>query len=587
MAVRRALRRAAEGRRPLAGEPAARAARGAGLAARPAAAADRLGPARGRGLRAAGLPDRRSAAAWTAGRGCCSSARPPHELLGRVPGLQDLAHRRPGRARAAAGRRAGGDERDRRRARREHLLRHERGRGQEPQGGARGAAARCAAGLRHGLRDPARRATRSPARAGASRSCARTPRTPPSASHASSAPPAASGPRPGSSARRAFVKVQDGCTFGCSFCVIPRVRGASRSRPLRAVLDEARRRIAQGHRELVVTGVNLGLYRDADARAALPDVLGALAELDGVARVRLSSIEVNHLSQRLCEALAHPRVCPHLHVPLQSGDDAVLQAMRRRYDLATYARRIARAREHVPGLNLTGDVIVGFPAEDGAAFARTLTAVEELAFSRLHVFPYSPRPGTRTAGGRSGAGRGQAAAGRASARALRPARARAPRGPRRAARPRADRAGGRGWAPPRLRCGLHRVRAARARRRRDRRSRRGRARGPGRAGCSWGGWRDRSHRQGRQDGHEVGRRHSPRRPAPRAVVAARCREGGAAPAGRRGGADGAAPRAQAPPRGGQGVRRRRSRRPRGGREVRGRADRGLPARTALRRAISR
>jgi threonylcarbamoyladenosine tRNA methylthiotransferase MtaB len=205
------------------------------------------------------------------------------------------------------------------------------------------------------------------------------------------------GPPPGLERTRAFLKVQDGCTFGCAFCVIPRVRGASRSRPLPAILDEARRRIAQGHRELVVTGVNLGLYRDAEARAKLPDILSALAELDGIARVRLSSIEVNHLSQRLCDALAHPRVCPHLHVPLQSGDDAVLRAMRRRYDLATYARRIERARASVPGLNLTGDVIVGFPAEDGAAFARTLAAVEELGFSRLHVFPYSPRPGTRTA----------------------------------------------------------------------------------------------------------------------------------------------------------------------------------------------
>jgi threonylcarbamoyladenosine tRNA methylthiotransferase MtaB len=205
------------------------------------------------------------------------------------------------------------------------------------------------------------------------------------------------GPAPRLERTRAFVKVQDGCTFGCAFCVIPRVRGASRSRPLRAVLEEARRRVAQGHRELVVTGVNLGLYRDPESRARLPDVIGALAELDGIARVRLSSIEVNHLSARLCDVMAHPRVCPHIHVPLQSGDDAVLRAMRRRYDVATYARRVARARERVPGLNLTGDVIVGFPAEDGAAFARTLAAVEELAFSRLHVFPYSPRPGTRTA----------------------------------------------------------------------------------------------------------------------------------------------------------------------------------------------
>ncbi|HEY3615092.1 MAG TPA: MiaB/RimO family radical SAM methylthiotransferase [Gaiellales bacterium] len=206
------------------------------------------------------------------------------------------------------------------------------------------------------------------------------------------------GPAPHLERTRAFVKVQDGCTFGCSFCVIPRVRGASRSRALRAVLDEARRRIAQGHRELVVTGVNLGLYRDPEGRARLPELVVALAELEGIARVRLSSIEVNHLSRPLCEALAHPRVCPHLHVPLQSGDDAVLQAMRRRYDVATYARRIAQARAAVPGLNLTGDVIVGFPREDGAAFERTVATVEELAFSRLHVFPYSPRPGTLTEG---------------------------------------------------------------------------------------------------------------------------------------------------------------------------------------------
>ena len=292
------------------------------------------------------------------------------------------------------------------------------------------------------------------------------------------------GPAPRLERTRAFVKVQDGCTFGCSFCVIPRVRGASRSRPLRAVLDEARRRVAQGHRELVVTGVNLGLYRDAEAVAKLPDVLRGLAELDGVARVRLSSIEVNHLSARLCEALAHPRVCPHLHVPLQSGDDAVLQAMRRRYDLATYARRVERAREHVPGLNLTGDVIVGFPAEDGAAFARTLAAVEELGFSRLHVFPYSPRPGTRT----SDADPVPAAVKRRRAERLRALSDRLGHAYRAARvgrlRQRADRAGGRGWAPPRLRCRLHRVRVARARRRRGRRPRRGRAGGPGRAGCT-------------------------------------------------------------------------------------------------------
>ena len=235
------------------------------------------------------------------------------------------------------------------------------------------------------------------------------------------------GPAPRLERTRAFVKVQDGCTFGCSFCVIPRVRGASRSRPLRAVLDEARRRIAQGHRELVVTGVNLGLYRDAEAGRALPDVLGALAELDGVARVRLSSIEVNHLSARLCEALAHPRVCPHLHVPLQSGDDARAAAMRRRYDLATYAaprraRPRARARPQPHGRRDRG--LPGRGRRGLRAHARGGRGARVLAPARVPVLAAA---GHAHGGCRSGARGGQAPPRRAPARALRPARAGASR----------------------------------------------------------------------------------------------------------------------------------------------------------------
>ena len=206
------------------------------------------------------------------------------------------------------------------------------------------------------------------------------------------------GPPPGLDRVRAFLKVQDGCSFSCSFCVIPRVRGKTRSRELRAILDEGRRRIAAGHRELVVTGVNVGLFRDPDVQATLPDVLLALAELDGVARVRLSSIEVNHVTRRLCETLAHPRLAPHLHVPLQSGDDRVLADMRRRYRSGEYLRRIELARAHVTELNLTADVIVGYPSEDRSAFERTLALVAEAGITRAHVFPYSPRPDTRTAG---------------------------------------------------------------------------------------------------------------------------------------------------------------------------------------------
>jgi threonylcarbamoyladenosine tRNA methylthiotransferase MtaB len=193
---------------------------------------------------------------------------------------------------------------------------------------------------------------------------------------------------------RAFVKIQDGCSFSCSFCVIPEVRGASRSRAAAAVLAEVERRVAQGHREIVLTGINLGCYRDQDAGYGLARLVREIGGVSGVERLRLSSIEVNHLTDALVTAMREtPNVSPHLHVPLQSGDDGVLREMGRRYDLATYLRRVERAA----GFNLTTDVIVGFPTEDEAAFERTLEAVEQAGITKVHVFPYSPRPGTRTA----------------------------------------------------------------------------------------------------------------------------------------------------------------------------------------------
>jgi threonylcarbamoyladenosine tRNA methylthiotransferase MtaB len=193
---------------------------------------------------------------------------------------------------------------------------------------------------------------------------------------------------------RAFVKIQDGCSFTCSYCVIPQVRGGSRSRPARNVLAEIRRRVAQGHREIVLTGVNIGCYRDREAGYDLPRLLREAGATPGLGRLRLSSIEVNHLSERLLAAMRETAtISPHLHVPLQSGDDGVLKAMRRRYDVATYLRRVGRAE----GFNLTTDVIVGYPTENEAAFGRTLETVEAAGITKVHVFPYSPRPGTRTA----------------------------------------------------------------------------------------------------------------------------------------------------------------------------------------------
>jgi len=193
---------------------------------------------------------------------------------------------------------------------------------------------------------------------------------------------------------RAFVKIQDGCSFSCNFCVIPLVRGGSRSRSASAVLDEVRRRVTQGHREIVLTGINLGCYRDREAGYKLPRLVREVAATPGLARLRLSSIEVNHVDPELVAALREtPNVSKHMHVPLQSGDDGVLRDMARRYSATTFLRRL----EPLADFNLTTDAIVGFPTETDAAFERTLSVVRDAGITKVHVFPYSPRPGTVTA----------------------------------------------------------------------------------------------------------------------------------------------------------------------------------------------
>jgi len=193
---------------------------------------------------------------------------------------------------------------------------------------------------------------------------------------------------------RAFVKVQDGCSFSCNFCVIPLVRGASRSRRAEDVLREVARRARQGHREIVLTGINLGCYRDRESRYRLARLVREAGVVPGVERLRLSSIEINHVEDELISALREtPAVARHLHVPLQSGDDNILRAMGRRYSARTYLRRL----EHLEDFNLTSDVIVGFPGEDETAFRQTLAVVERAGITKVHVFPYSPRPGTETA----------------------------------------------------------------------------------------------------------------------------------------------------------------------------------------------
>jgi threonylcarbamoyladenosine tRNA methylthiotransferase MtaB len=194
---------------------------------------------------------------------------------------------------------------------------------------------------------------------------------------------------------RGFIKVQDGCDCHCAYCIIPTVRGGARSRPASAILAEAARRAQEGQPEMVMTGISVGDYRDPENGLELGELMTRVAQVPGVERVRLSSVEVIHVKDSLLEALAtEPKVCPHLHVPMQSGDDEVLKAMGRHYDAGEYLAAIAALRAAVPHVNVTTDVIVGFPTETEDAFENTLRAVDEAGITRVHTFSYSPRPGT-------------------------------------------------------------------------------------------------------------------------------------------------------------------------------------------------
>lgn len=197
---------------------------------------------------------------------------------------------------------------------------------------------------------------------------------------------------------RATVKVQDGCDMFCSFCSVPYTRGAVRSRPLPEVLDEVRRLVAEGFKEIVVTGILVGSYGRDGLGPGLAELMTEVANVPGVRRVRLSSIEPTHVTVQLLEAMAaNPRICPHLHLPLQSGDDAVLAAMNRPYTASDYLEICRRAASMLPGLAVTSDVLVGFPGETEAAHRNTLDVLREVGIARVHVFRYSRRPGTPAA----------------------------------------------------------------------------------------------------------------------------------------------------------------------------------------------
>lgn len=198
---------------------------------------------------------------------------------------------------------------------------------------------------------------------------------------------------------RAVMKIQEGCDNRCSYCIIPSVRGPVRSKPVKQIEEEAQTLTAAGYQELVLTGIHLTSYgRDLPDRPTLTDVLAALDGVPGVRRVRLGSLEPVAIDERFVDALKGLHtLCPQFHLALQSGSDAMLGRMRRRYDTARYRAAVARLREACPGAALTTDVIVGFPGETEAEFAQTVTFCREVGFMRLHVFPYSRRDGTPAA----------------------------------------------------------------------------------------------------------------------------------------------------------------------------------------------
>lgn len=194
---------------------------------------------------------------------------------------------------------------------------------------------------------------------------------------------------------RAMVKIGDGCNMRCSFCIIPFTRGQEESRSLPEVVDEVRQLVAAGHREVVVTGVQISSYRWQGKR--LFDLAKALLDETTVERLRLTSIAPWDFDPRLFDLFADPRLCRHVHMSLQSGSTATLRRMRRPYSPAAYQQVAERIRRRIPGVAITTDVIVGFPGESAAEFAESLAFVERMAFARVHLFPYSVRQGTAAA----------------------------------------------------------------------------------------------------------------------------------------------------------------------------------------------
>lgn len=192
---------------------------------------------------------------------------------------------------------------------------------------------------------------------------------------------------------RAYIKIQDGCDNYCSYCIIPYVRGHVRCKSRENVLSEARSLVLNGHKEIVLTGIHTGNYHDGDYDFA--DLLSDLVKIEGLKRLRISSVEITELNDKFLDILKKsPILVDHMHIPLQSGSDRILKLMNRKYDTKYFISKIKKIREIRPDISITTDVIVGFPSETEEDFLECIKTIKKVNFSKLHVFPYSDRDGT-------------------------------------------------------------------------------------------------------------------------------------------------------------------------------------------------
>lgn len=193
---------------------------------------------------------------------------------------------------------------------------------------------------------------------------------------------------------RAYIKIEDGCDNYCSYCIIPYVRGHVRSKAHEKVINEAKALIKNGHKEIVLTGIHTGHYHDGNYSFA--DLLKDLVKLDGLKRLRISSIEITEINSEVMDVIQNSDVLVnHMHIPLQSGSDEILKQMNRKYDKRYFIDKIQKLKQIKPDMNVTTDVIVGFPGESDEQFEESVQTIKEAGFTKLHVFPYSDREGTK------------------------------------------------------------------------------------------------------------------------------------------------------------------------------------------------